>query len=315
MIDRGCRAVSAVLTVALIAVSGCAARGSGPGRTAAPETRPADKVPAASPDTLQEHIRKVRHLSAGTSSRQATFGATVEGLDRRLAEALLVETVLPSAESHLLVAEEYRRLGILDSAHTRLNRALQRDPRFAAAHEAMARVWRDWGLPGLGLSSAYRATFYAPDSASARNTLGTILNALGELDGARKAYMEAAALDPTAGWALSNLCYLEFTRARHEVARGYCEEALRLSPALVAAHNNLALTYAASGDMIQAEEAFRAAGDAAAAEYNMGIMHLATGQHASAGRAFEKAIDLRPTFTAAKERAHVAKMTVVTGHQ
>jgi tetratricopeptide (TPR) repeat protein len=127
--------------------------------------------------------------------------------------------------------------------------------------------------------------------------------------------MEAAALDPTAGWALSNLCYLEFTRARHEVARGYCEEALRLSPALVAAHNNLALTYAASGDMIQAEEAFRAAGDAAAAEYNMGIMHLATGQHASAGRAFEKAIDLRPTFTAAKERAHIAKMTVVTGHQ
>lgn len=308
----------AALAIGLMVVSGCA---SGGGSLISRFVKPGEpvmdygKLPIARTESLQQHIRKVRHVSAVASSRQTSFGATIEGSDPRLAAALLFEAVLPSAESHLQVAEEYRRLGVLDSAHARLNRALRRAPHMAEAHEAMARVWRDWGLPELGLGSAYRATHYDPLSASAQNTLGTLLNALGETEGALKAYGHAVRLDPMAGWALNNLCHLEFTRGRLEVAQTHCEAALAVTPVLSAAHNNLALVYAAAGRIDRAQQEFRAGGDGAAAEYNLGIVHLANGQYSAAARAFEAAIKARPDFTAAKVRARAARMDVITGQE
>jgi tetratricopeptide (TPR) repeat protein len=83
----------------------------------------------------------------------------------------------------------------------------------------------------------------------------------------------------------------------------------------VAAHNNLGLTYAAAGDIGQAHETFRSTGDLAAAEYNLGLMHLANGEFDAAARAFEQAITLRPDFTAAKTRAHAARLRLLTGRQ
>ena len=47
--------------------------------------------------------------------------------------------------------------------------------------KAWRRVWRDWGLPALALGDAHRAIYYAPQSASARNTYGTVMQALGQL--------------------------------------------------------------------------------------------------------------------------------------
>ena len=206
--------------------------------------------PVATSDSLQEYIGKVRNVSVATTPRQRSFGATIESSDPRLAAALLVEAVLPTADSHLRVAEEYRRLGILDSAHARLNRAVEKEPRLAEAHEVLARFWRDWGMPERGLGAAYRAVSYDPRSASAQNTLGTMLDALGRLGDARRAYERALQLDPTAAWALNNLCYVEFRLG--PVGRGAtrCEAALAAcADVSSAAHNNLALTLAAAGDL------------------------------------------------------------------
>jgi tetratricopeptide (TPR) repeat protein len=253
---------------------------------------------------------------AGTPAlRSHGFGNTVESADRRLSAALLAERVQPTADSHLQVAEEYRRLGLLDSAHDRLMRALNKEPRNAALHEAVARIWRDWGMSDLGLRHAHQSVYLAPRSASALNTLGTLLDALGRLDEAQAAYQGALALDKNAAWALNNLCYLAFRRGRLEEARAHCEAALQRSPMSVAAHNNLGLTYAAAGDIGQAHEEFRGAGDLAAAEYNLGMMHMANGEFAAAARAFEEAIKLRPDFTAAKTRAHAARLRLLTGRQ
>ena len=79
------------------------------------------------------------------------------------------------------LAERYRERGVLDAAYRNFNRAIALNPRDAAAYEGLARVWRDWGLPALALGDAYRATYYAPQSASARNTYGTVMQALGQL--------------------------------------------------------------------------------------------------------------------------------------
>jgi tetratricopeptide (TPR) repeat protein len=246
-------------------------------------------------------------LAARQRAATATAG-TIESTDPRLSAALLAEAALPSAESHLQVAREYFRLGILDFAHKRTERALKRQPGMAAAHDLLARIWRDWGMPVVALGHGHRAIYYEPGSAGARNTLGTVLDALGRTDEARSAFLKAFELDSTAGWALSNLCYLEFRLGNFETARRHCEAAVRASPALAAAHNNLGLTHAASGDLELAHEAFRAGGDEAAAHYNMGIVHLAARRYAEAAAAFARAVDARPEFNAAKTRAHEARM-------
>ena len=237
--------------------------------------------------------------------------ASVESMDPRLSAALLAERILPTAEAALQVSREYARLGILDAAHTSTKRALARAPRLPAAHEMMARIWRDWGMPDAALVHAHRAIHYGPASAAAYNTLGTVLDALGKRADARVAFQKAFTLDATAGWALSNLCYLEFRDGNLPEARRQCEAAIKASPTLDAAHNNLGLAHAAAGDLERARDAFLAGGDAAAADYNIGVVHLAAGRYAEAAAAFGRAAEERPAFTAAKERAHEARIRVL----
>ena len=305
------------LALGTLVLSGCAAGHGGSslaGRFVRPGTPAMDYggPRLAQADSLSDHMTQVRHLSA-RPARQGTFGPTVENSDRQLAAALLFETIQPTAESHRRVAQEYRRLGLLDSAYKRLNRAVQKEPRNAAIHEDLARVWRDWGLPDQGLGAAYRAVHLDRGSASAQNTLGTILDALGRFQEARRLYERAIELDPTAAWAFNNLCYSEFRAGHLREARARCGEAVRLEPRMAAAHNNLALTYAAAGDLERAFEEFRAAGDTATAQYNLGVVHLAERDYASAAIAFEEAIKSRSTYAAAKEQAHTARVRALPG--
>ena len=174
-------------------------------------------------------------------------------------------------------------------------------PRFAEAHEVLARIWRDWGLPGLGIGPASRATYFDPASASAENTLGTLLDALGQPAEARRAFARAVALDPSAGWALNNLCFVELRLGRLAEARSHCEAALAADPQLTAAHNNLALTFVASGDAAAARQAFLAAGDPAGAAYNRGIVHMASAAVHPGGRSF-RGSDRRATRCSRRRR-------------
>ena len=242
----------------------------------------------------------------------ALTASTIEALDKRLGAALMTAEAVKSAENDVAVAREYYRLHILDHAEKWLQRAVRRSPRYAAAHEMRARLWREWGLLAGALGHAHRAVVFAPKSASARNTLGTVLDALGRFEEARAAYLEASALDPAAAWALNNLCYLDFRLGRFAEARQHCDAAIRASPGLTVAHNNLGLTLAASGDLDSATTAFLAGGDEATAQFNLGIVHLANERFADAAAAFERAIKARPSFTVAKSRAHDARMRSIT---
>jgi len=305
------------LVVSTCLYGGCAARTRGaladrfvkPGQSAVNFGGPAVKA-----SRTPEPAAKTPPAAFGVS-RAASFGLSVESSDKQLSAALLLEAAQPTAENHLRVAEEYRRLGILDASARHLEQALTIAPRFAAAHEGLARIWRDWGFPDKGLSAGYRGTFYAPQSASAHNTLGTLFAALGQFDNARREYERALALDPSAAWTLSNLCDLERRAAQLPEAAAHCRAALTLNPNLRAAHNNLALTLAAAGDLGGAREEFLAAGDAAAAHYNLGLVHMADGDYESAADAFETAIQLRPSFTAAKARAHALRLYLLTGRK
>jgi Flp pilus assembly protein TadD len=278
--------------------------------TAAPASGAADPnaAPAngAAPATsLATFIAKVRELSAqARPARQAV--PTIEGTDPKLREALALALALPTLEHLRDVAGEYRRLGVFDKAHTYLSKALAVAPGDAITLDAMARLWRDAGLPGLALSDAHRAVYFAPTSPEARNTLGTVLQALGHRRMAQQEYERALALNPTASYALNNLCYASMLDGDAPSAVRFCRRAIDADPTLVAAHNNLALAYESQGNHAAAGREFAAAGDDAAALYNTGIVHLARREYGSAVEAFEAAHALKPALESAVARARQA---------
>jgi protein O-GlcNAc transferase len=287
--------VRAALCVLLcVLVSGCAGRRLNSAAT-----------PPSTP-SLADYIAKVRKLSA--EARPDRPGVkTIEASDPALIAALAGAALTAAPAAYRQVADEYRRRGIVDKAHEYLNRALALDRNDAATYDALARLWRDSGLPHVALADAYRAVHHAPHSAVARNTLGTIFQALGDRKAARRQYQQALQRDPDAVYALNNLCYTWVLEDEAQQAITACRRALDLQPGLAAAHHNLALAFAVAGKLAEARTAFAASGDRARSEYNLGIVRLARRQYGEAVKAFEAAQAVRPGFRAAEARARQAR--------
>jgi len=236
----------------------------------------------------------------------------VESFDSELGAALVEARVNPSPAAARRVAAAYARHGIFDMAHQYLTAAVKADPRDAASHEALARLWRDVRMSNIGIGDAYRAVYYAPDWAAAHNTLGTLLQALGKRGAARLEYEKALALDSSAAYALNNLCYSDILDGRTASAITRCREALARDPQLRAAQNNLGVAYAAAGRMKDAFEAFNLAVDPAGALYNLGVARLARREYQSAVEAFQAA-QANKAFPLAAARAQQARAQLGTG--
>jgi tetratricopeptide (TPR) repeat protein len=154
------------------------------------------------------HPRTDSRPTPAARTSQSVIGATIEAQDPALAAALLRLNLLTTAAHHRAVADQYRRLGILDAAFDHLSAAARLNPRDAAAYDARARIWRDWGFPELGMGDCARAVFYAPRSAAAHNTRGTLLAAAGLMEHALREFEAALALEPNATFARVNKCRL-----------------------------------------------------------------------------------------------------------
>jgi Flp pilus assembly protein TadD len=113
----------------------------------------------------------------------------------------------------------------MDTAFDYLERSLVLNGPDPAVHDAIARLWRDWGQPGMGLSHAYKAVHQAPRWAVAQNTLGTLLFRLGHRADARARFEEAVRLDPAAAYALENLCTVNLAEGRTREAITLCHQA------------------------------------------------------------------------------------------
>jgi tetratricopeptide (TPR) repeat protein len=240
-------------------------------------------------------------------SKGSAFGATLESSDERLKAALLRVAVAPTPESHRQVALEYRRLGVLDHAQEHFAAAVKLDPKDVVSRDGMARIWRDWGFPNMALPEARRAVADAPRSATAANTLGTVFQALGSLDEAKRWYWRAVALDAGAWYALNNLCYAEImTRQPYAIAT--CDRAVSAAPDSAVIRNNMALAHAASGDLDGARSWFRRATNTATADYNYGIIMMSERKYRDAQEAFGQALLADPDSTLAAQRVRQARL-------
>jgi tetratricopeptide (TPR) repeat protein len=297
-----------VVVVALCATSlmlgGCATRTVHVEHLKARQGEAAQEL--ASGGSLSDYMAKIRHLSSRPVTKSTGVG-TVEARDPALARALAELAFAPSAERYRAVGERYRVLGVLDAAYTHFTQAATRDPFHAAAFDGLARVWRDWGLPHLALGDAYRAVAYAPRSAAAHNTLGTVLQALGNRRHAQRSYERASQLDSNAAYAINNLCYLHFREGEVGRAIAMCEVALQLDPALGAARNNLALAQAAGGRQDLARLTLMDAPTEAEGLFNVGILHMAGRDYVQAAAAFDAASRAEPLLNAARTRAAQAR--------
>jgi Flp pilus assembly protein TadD len=148
--------------------------------------------------------------------------------------------------------------------------------------------------------------FIAPRSASARNTLGTLLQSLRNMESARRAYEEASKLDAKAAYPWSNMCYLSLVTGKPDRALTECHVALRLGPADPTIRNNIALSYAAAGRPQEARAELLTNGSPADAAYNVGMLYLALGRYQLAEESFRAATDIRPNFSAAQTRRRQA---------
>ena len=291
-----------ILSVAVIASAGCAERGFVNVTPDRPERTAATGAPA---DSLSAYMAKFREAAANARPEGQPPLRTVEASDPALAAALLAATAAPSPESYRAVAQEYRRLRVYDKAHDYLSHALKFDSKDALTHDALARTWRDSGFPHLGVGDASRAIYFAPKSAAARNTLGTLFQAMGRRAEARAQYEIAASLDPVAGYAYNNLCYGWILEGDASRALHACRRALTLDPESPTANNNTGLAYALAGNMPAAREAFAHAGRAAAA-YNSGVVNLAAQNWDGASKDFLDAYAADPSLRSAAMRARQA---------
>jgi Flp pilus assembly protein TadD len=265
---------------------------------------PAPAAPAQT--SLEEAIAKVRTLMAEAKPDPKTQLATLESRDPELTAAIAAAKAFPSPRHYVDVAAIYHRHHVLDKAYDYNRMALSLSPHDGDAYEGLARVWRDWKAPQLGIGDAYRAVAFEPMSPSAQNTLGTVLQALGDRAAARRAYKRAALLDPKADYAFNNLCYLSYVEGKTQQAIAECQSALRLNPAMIAAHNNLGLVHAAAGRADLARNEFALAAGPVATSYNMGMAYLAQQRFKDAAREFDAAKAMNPDFLDARRRAKYA---------
>jgi tetratricopeptide (TPR) repeat protein len=164
------------------------------------------------PARRAEIERAGREAQAARAAERQPVPA-IEHLDARLRTALAALGHHESADTHIGVAVNYWRLGVYDAAFDQYSDALRLEPKNATALDGRARIWRHWGITEFALNDIHRAMFYAPERADLRNTLGTILEAAGQCQEASRAYAAALKLDPSAGWAKSNLDRLSCDRA------------------------------------------------------------------------------------------------------
>ena len=247
--------------------------------------QPALQSPAQSP--AQSPGQSPASEPATRDGRPSARGGSAETLEKTrpsLSDVTRRRATNPSAENERLLADEYIKHGILDAAYDHFQAALRLDVHDARSNEGVARIWRDWGFSNMGLSSAYRAVYWSPESASAHNTLGTLLLKLGFVDAARDRFERARQLDPDAAYPLNNLCYLLLGSGRAEEAVDMCRAALATDASSDQVRNNLALALASAGDLEGALAALASGPEAAVAAYNEGVLLVAT-RHPERARA------------------------------
>ncbi len=139
-----------------------------------------------------------------------------------------------------------------------------------------------------------------PDFVAARNRLGITLNKLGRHREATNEFLRAVELRPEEAYLHNNLGFSLYLEGNYTEALAELEKALQLTPDFARARMNYALVLAKLGRYDDAFEQLSQVGEEADACFNMGMLLSDAGRYADAARYLQRAIEVRPTFAAAR---------------
>ncbi|MGF1613781.1 MAG: type IV pilus biogenesis/stability protein PilW [Gammaproteobacteria bacterium] len=224
------------------------------------------KKPATRPDSGVGRCSLLAYLpvrsrgfapSSGLSSRSRRFfpklsGVGLPALDGRFVIVALVVTSLAVfgcattttddqpvpqqkvdrlAELHTQLGLGYLREGRYETAWKRLNRALEVEPNYAAAHNAMALLHEQLGKPEEAEAHYRRAIAASPSDSASRNNFGRFLCAHGRPAEAEAEFLKAVAnplyRSPEIAYTNAGLC---LTSADPAKAEDYLRRALQINP-------------------------------------------------------------------------------------
>jgi len=150
-----------------------------------------------------------------------------------------------------------------------------------------------------------RALALAPQMTSARNRLGITLNKLGRHAEATAQFRQAVQQNPTDGYLQNNLGFSLYLEGRYTEALAALAAALELQPDYGRAHMNKGIVLAKTGDYAGALTEFTLAAGEAEAHYNLAVIQAEAGDYAAAARSLESALNVNPSFEAARQQLHV----------
>eukprot|EP00968_Pinguiococcus_pyrenoidosus_P022519 scaffold3283_cov237-Pinguiococcus_pyrenoidosus.AAC.6 len=139
-----------------------------------------------------------------------------------------------------------------------------------------------------------------PTLVDAHSNLGNLFKVQGNLEEAKRCYLEAIRIKPDFAIAWSNLAGIFKETGQLGTAVAYYREAIRLCPSFADAHSNLGNALKEQGHIVDAMECYRASiklrPDFAIAHGNLASCYYDLGQLDLAIRTFRLAIQLEPKF-------------------
>lgn len=147
----------------------------------------------------------------------------------------------------------------LDAAEAAALRALELDPRSAAAEVALGNVYRDRWDWAESEDHFLRALAIDPDDPEAHQQYAEMLSAVGRIPEALRSAQRAVELDPTSIVRLNGLCLLLVGDGQLGEAKDVCTKAVSLGPAHGNPDYHLSTINLALGDVDAAVEGLRAA--------------------------------------------------------
>jgi tetratricopeptide (TPR) repeat protein len=124
----------------------------------------------------------------------------------------------PDSKLFVPLAEEYKKVGMLDEAIEILNRGLERYPNYMSARVSLGKIYFDKGMLSEAGAEFVKVVSAIPDNLYAHKKLAEIYRDLGEKEKATDEFRKVLTLNPTDEDAARSLANLEEKFVVHEEA-------------------------------------------------------------------------------------------------
>ena len=197
----------------------------------------------------------------------------------------------------------------VENAITLFGRALEKDPKYAAATAGLGDAyWRKFELTHdrqwseATVSTCQKAAELGPNLAAAHSCLGRAFESRGSYEKAAEQYRHALDLDPGSDEAYGGLARTYESLGRVEEAEKLYKEAVTARPAYWATYNWLGIFYMEHARYDEAVAMFRQvtslAPDSFVGYYNLGGVRVLQGKYDEAIPFLERSLSIRPTANA-----------------